>query len=153
MKVKWPGSMSHRKDRLAHVVRDVVSDAIANRVSDPRISGLTSVTRVEMSPDLKVANVHVSVMGSDADARTTLRGLTSARGMIQTRLARQLDIRQCPMIRFRLDDAFKGGLETLRQIELSRMGAAEHAVDDADEDVHDSPPGVEDSARDTEDEA
>ena len=143
--------MSHRKDRLSHVVRDVVSDAIANRVSDPRISALTSVTRVEMSPDLKIADVHVSVMGSDADARTTLRGLTSARGMIQTRLARQLNIRQCPMIRFRLDNAFKGGLETLRQIEASNPHTGEDTLDDAVDEIDDSPPGVEDPAWDTED--
>jgi len=143
--------MSHRKDRLSHVVRDVVSDAIANRVSDPRISALTSVTRVEMSPDLKIADVHVSVMGSDADARTTLRGLTSARGMIQTRLARQLNIRQCPMIRFRLDNAFKGGLETLRRIEASSPHADEDTVDDAVDEIDEAPWGVEGPAWDTED--
>ncbi len=139
--------MSRRKDRLSHVVRDVVSDAIANRLSDPRISALTSVTRVEMSPDLKIAEVHVSVMGPDADARTTLRGLTSARGMIQTHLARQLNIRQCPMIRFRLDEAFKGELETLRQIEALNLRPAEDAVDEIDR----SPSGVERPALDTED--
>jgi len=143
--------MSHRKDRLSHVIRDVVSDAILNRVSDPRISELTSVTRVEMSPDLKIADVHVSVMGPDAEARTTLRGLKSARGMIQTRLARQLNIRQCPIIRFRLDDAFKGGLETLRQIEASRPEAVECAADEADDGIHDSPHGIEAPDRDPED--
>ncbi len=145
--------MSRRKDRLSHVVRDVVSDAIANRVSDPRISSLTSVTRVEMSPDLKIADVHVSVMGEDVDARTTLRGLTSARGMIQTRLARQLNIRQCPMIRFRLDEAFKGEMETLRQIEALNPLAAEDAVEDAVGEIDGPSSGVERRALDTEDEA
>ncbi len=151
MKAKWSESMSRRKDRLSHVIRDVVSDAIANRVSDPRISSLTSVTRVEMSPDLKIADVHVSVMGEDADARTTLRGLTSARGMIQTRLARKLNIRQCPMIRFRLDAAFKGELETLRQIEALNPHAAEDAVGDAADEIEDPSSVVERRASDTED--
>ncbi|MFQ5412668.1 MAG: 30S ribosome-binding factor RbfA [Phycisphaerae bacterium] len=109
--------MSHRRDRLAHVVRDVVSDAIANRVSDPRVKEMTSVTRVEMSADLKIAAVYVSVMGTETEARTTLRGLHSARGMIQTRLARTLNIRQCPSIQFHLDPGIKRALATIRRID------------------------------------
>ncbi|MCG8409395.1 MAG: 30S ribosome-binding factor RbfA [Phycisphaerales bacterium] len=108
--------MSHRRDRLSHVVREVVSDAIANRLSDPRISRFTSVVRVEMSADLRVATIHVSVMGSDTDARTTMRGLESARGLIQSRLARQLDIRHCPSIRFHLDIGIKRAIETYQEI-------------------------------------
>jgi len=109
--------MSHRKDRLAHVIRDIVSDAISNRVSDPRVNEMTSVTRVELSADLKVATIYVSVMGTDNEGRTTMRGLQSARGMIQTRLARHLNIRQCPSIRFQLDEGIKRAIETFRQFD------------------------------------
>ena len=108
--------MSFRLERIGHVVRDVVSDAIASKISDPRVSRFTSVTRVEMSADLRHANVYVSVMGSDADAVTTLRGLESARGMIHTRLARSLDIRQCPVVNFHLDHALKIAARTIAQI-------------------------------------
>jgi len=116
--------MSHRKDRLAHVVRDIVSDAILNRVSDPRVNELTSVTRVELSADLKVATVYVSVMGTDIDARTTMRGLQSARGMIQTRLARRLNIRQCPSIRFHLDEGIKRAIEIFQKIDTVEMDSS-----------------------------
>lgn len=108
--------MSHRRDRLSHVVREVVSDAISNRLSDPRVNRLTSVIRVELSADLRIADVLVSVMGTDSEARTTMRGLASARGAIQTRLARQLNIRHCPIIRFRLDPGIKRAIETYREI-------------------------------------
>ena len=108
--------MSHRRDRLSHVVREVVSDAIANRLSDPRVNRLTSVIRVELSADLRIADVLISVMGTESQARTTLRGLSSARGAIQTRLARQLNIRHCPIIRFRLDPGIKRAIETYREI-------------------------------------
>lgn len=109
--------MHYRSQRLAAVVREVVGDSIANRLSDPRISRLTSVTRVELSPDLLQVKVYVSVMGTDGEARTTLKGLESARGMVQTRLARQLDIRQCPELRFYLDPGPKIAQETFRQLD------------------------------------
>ena len=108
--------MAHRKERLAHFVRDVVSDAIANRINDPRVHRFTSITRVEVSPDLRVADVHFSVMGSESEGRTTLRGLNSARGMIQTRLAKQVNLRQCPILRFHLDERLKKVTDTLRAL-------------------------------------
>ncbi len=109
--------MSHRKERLAHFIRDVVSDAIANRIADPRVHPFTSVTRVDVSPDLRHAEVYLSVMGSESDSRTTLRGMNSARGMIQTRLAKQVKMRQCPLLRFELDDSIKTAINTIQQID------------------------------------
>jgi ribosome-binding factor A len=99
--------MSHRIGRVAHIIRDVVSDAIANKLSDPRISRFTSVTRIELSPDLRIADVYVSVMGSESDGRTTMQGLESARGLLQTRVAKNLDMRQCPLLRLHLDLSLK----------------------------------------------
>ena len=115
--------MSYRIARVSHVIRDVVSDAIANRIWDPRVNHFTSVTRVEVSPDLRLATIFVSVMGTDTEARTTLQGLQSARGMIQTRLARRLNTRHCPIIRFHLDEALKAGIEAARRIEEVRAEA------------------------------
>ena len=136
--------MSHRPDRLSRFVRDIVSDAIANRIADPRVDRFTSVTRVELSADLTIADVHVSVMGSDAEARTTMQGLTSARGMIQTRLARQLAIRRCPMIRFHLDRGIRQAIETIRQIEALQETAPEtHTTDSPGSDPASNPEDAE----------
>jgi ribosome-binding factor A len=115
--------MSHRIGRIAHIVRDVVSDAISNRLSDPRIHRFTSITRVEVSPDLKMAHVYVSVMGTEAEGATTMRGLESARGAIQTRLARSLDLRQCPMLTFHLDLGLKKAAEIIKQIDAAMAEA------------------------------
>lgn len=109
--------MSYRPERVAHVVRDVVSEAIAGRISDPRVHRFTSVTRVEMSADLRYANVYVSVMGTDIEGRTTMKGLESAVGMIQTMLARRLDMRTCPTLKFHLDRGLKIAIETIRRID------------------------------------
>jgi len=130
--------MSHRKERLAHFIRDVVSDAISNRIADPRVHPFTSVTRVEVSPDLRNADVFLSVMGSESESRTTLRGMNSARGMIQTRLAKQVKMRQCPLLRFELDDSIKTAINTIQQIDQLQ---------------HDRHPGIEQADDDDEDTA
>lgn len=124
--------MAYRNERLAAVTREVVSDAISNRLSDPRISRFTSVTRVLVSRDLLFADIFVSVMGSESEARTTMKGLASARGLVQSRLARQLNIRQCPELRFHLDQGLKIGLETIRELDrvLSEPCESESATSD-----------------------
>jgi ribosome-binding factor A len=127
---------SHRPERVAHVIRQVVSDAIANRLSDPRIAPFSSVTRVEMSPDLEHARVYVSVMGEPAAQRTTLAGLRSAAGAVQRMLARELTLRHCPRLTFELDESIKKGAETIRLIneamaELHREHPEENQEPDA----------------------
>ncbi len=131
--------MSHRLARLAHIIRNVVSDAIINRVSDPRISPFTSITRVELSPDLKFSDVFVSVMASEADCLTTMKGLQSARGMIQTRLAKRLETRQCPHLRFHLDMGIKIGIDTVRAMNPDNPEALEDTTNPTQPPAEDAP--------------
>jgi ribosome-binding factor A len=125
---------------VAHLIRDVVSDAIANRLSDPRVSRFTSVTRVELSADLRVADVYVSVMGSEIDGRTTMKGLESARGLIQTRLARRLEMRQCPLLRLHLDLGLKVAARTIET--LDRLAAESHGIPPGPGPSEDPPSGA-----------
>jgi ribosome-binding factor A len=74
---------------------------------------------VEISGDLQVAKVYVSVMGSEAQGRTTLRGLTHAAGHIQRLLSQHWHARHCPEIRFLLDESIKGSMRTIQIIEDS----------------------------------
>ncbi|MEE9296879.1 MAG: 30S ribosome-binding factor RbfA [Phycisphaerae bacterium] len=124
---------SHRVERMASIVRTIVADAIRNKLNDPRIAPLSSVTRVEMSGDLQVAKVFVSVPGSDAVRRRTLAGLTHARGHIQRIVAHSLSVRQCPEIRLKLDDSLKLAAETMRIIEQS-VGQADDAPGEEEDD-------------------
>ncbi|MFO0973603.1 MAG: 30S ribosome-binding factor RbfA [Phycisphaerae bacterium] len=117
--------MAYRAERMASIIREVVSDAIANHLSDPRISRFTSVTRVDLSPDLEHADVSVSVMGNEREARTTMRGLASARGAVQTLVAKRLDVRKCPSLRFKLDEGIKKGVAIVQ--ELDRLAAERNA--------------------------
>jgi ribosome-binding factor A len=107
---------SHRPERVAHVVRAVVSEAIARKLSDPRIEPLASITRVEVTADLEFAKVWVSVMGDEAAQRRTLAGLRSAVGLVQRMVAQELPLRHCPHITFHLDQSIKRAAETVRLI-------------------------------------
>lgn len=124
--------MKHRPERIGSVIQRVVGEAITAKLSDPRISRLTSVTRVQVSRDLQFADVYVSVLGEAGEARTSLRGLQAAQGRIQSMVAEALPIRQVPIVRFKIDESIKRGFETLRLIEQSmdeiRQREAERAA-------------------------
>jgi ribosome-binding factor A len=104
---------------MGSVVRQIVSDLLAKKLQDPRISRFASVTRVEVSGDLQVAKVYVSVMGSEAEQRGTMRALDHAKGHIQRILAKSIAARHCPELRFLADPSIKGTNEVLRIIDAS----------------------------------
>ncbi len=133
---------SHRPERVGNVIRQIVGEAIASRLSDPRIETLTSITRVEVTADLEYAKVFVSVMGSTGAAQRTLAGLRSARGYVRQMVARELPLRQCPKISFHLDESLKKAAETLRLIEKV-MGetAVRNPLPDQDESAPLAPGG------------
>jgi|GEM_PF-369508 len=118
---------SFRPERVASVVRAVVSDAITNRLNDPRIAPMSSVTRVQVSGDLEHVKVFVSVMGDPSAQRRTIAGLQSAQGHVQRLVARKLPLRTCPRLSFHLDESIKKGQETIRLIEetLAHDGMAQ----------------------------
>ncbi len=94
---------SDRMRRVDEAVRQVLSDAVAQDLQDPRI-GFVTVTIVKTSPDLRHARVYVSVLGDDAERAATLAGLQSAHGALQRRLARELRMKHTPTLEFLYDD-------------------------------------------------
>jgi len=119
---------SFRPERVAQLVRVVVSDAISHKLSDPRIEPFSSVTRVEVSRDLEYAKVFVSVMGDASVRRRTMHGLNSAAGHIRRLVARQLPIRHCPQLSFHLDESIKRAVETIQLIDETMAEYSEPGV-------------------------
>lgn len=105
--------MSRRTERVSEAIREVVSRAILFELKDPRVSGVT-VTRGEVTGDLRHAKVYVSIMGTDAEQRLSLRGLESARGFLQRKVAERLETRYTPHIEIVVDDSIKKSLEMAR---------------------------------------
>ncbi|MGI8623665.1 MAG: 30S ribosome-binding factor RbfA [Solirubrobacteraceae bacterium] len=89
--------------RVDEAMREVLSDAIAEDLKDPRI-GFVTVTAVDTSPDLRHASVWVSVLGDETQRKLTLDGLRSAHGVLQREVARQLRLKYTPQLEFGYDD-------------------------------------------------
>lgn len=94
----------YRMDRLTEDIKREVIDILRD-VKDPRITGLVSVVRVEVSSDLSYAKVFVSDIGGDAGQ--TLKGLNNASGFVRSSLASRLTIRKTPQIKFIGDDSIE----------------------------------------------
>lgn len=127
----------HRVARVAEVIREVASETILFKVSDPRVRNVT-VTRVEVSADLQHAKVHVSIMGTPARQKKALAGLQNAAGFIQSQLGDRMKTRYTPSLRFFLDQGIKQSVEISRLINeaLGRNPAEDDSsLDDDDEEV------------------
>lgn len=99
-----------RSERVAEAIREEVANALAAGVfKDPRISRLTTITGCEITRDLRHATVFVSVMGDDAERKTTLEGLTSAGYMLRGQVGRALRLRVAPELAFKYDDSLQRG--------------------------------------------
>ncbi len=109
---------TRRQEKVARVVKRAVSDAITQDLSDPRISGLVSVTRVEMATDLRNAEVYLSIYAKKETAeKLTYEAIVSARRLIQARVAGTVQSKFCPVLHFHRDDQFKKTLDLMNLID------------------------------------
>ena len=88
-----------RAQRVAQAVRAEIADLLTKGVKDPRV-GFISIMDVRMSPDLRYANVYVSLLGSDKEKKSSLIGLRQAAGWIRRELGKKLALRLTPEVRF-----------------------------------------------------
>jgi len=91
--------MSGRMRRVDVAMREVLGEAIAQGLKDPRI-GFVTVTDVETTGDLQQARVYVSLLGDDDERQRSLDGLNSAHGVLQRRVAEQLRLKRTPTLTF-----------------------------------------------------
>ncbi len=95
-------SGSRRPEQVAEALRQVVAEALAREVRDPRV-GFVTITRVVVSGDLSQARVTVAVPGDEEAKEQALEGLASAAGFLRSRAARTMTTRTVPELRFELD--------------------------------------------------
>jgi ribosome-binding factor A len=125
-----PGD-SRRPDRVAEAIREAVAMFLAEGVKDPRVTGLVTVTGVDVTRDLRHARVHVSILGSEAEKKETMEGLASVAGHLRARLGRTLRLRVTPELDFRYDASIAHAaridslLEQIRADEASRDDGGE----------------------------
>ena len=125
---------SRRQEKAARVIRESVSDTISNRLSDPRLTGIVSVTDIDISPDLRNADIFLSIMGADEkQAKRTMLAIQHASRHIQARLGRKMTSKFCPRLTFHEDTKFRKTLDTLQLIEEVSKEFSDHSTDEYDE--------------------
>ena len=119
--------------RINSEVQRALSELIRMGVKDPRVSSLTSVTDVEVAPDLKTAKVFVSVLGDEKKQKDTLEGLKSAMPYLRSQLAKSINLRNTPELRFQLDTSIEYGMHMSALInQVKAKDKAEDSEEDND---------------------
>ena len=95
---------------------------------------MTSVTAVEVAPDLKTCRAYISVLGNEEEKRNTMEGLKNAEGYIRRQLAKTINLRNTPEIRFILDESIEYGVAMSKLIdEVSKKEDAQEVQEDGED--------------------
>lgn len=108
---------SIKNTRVNGEVMRELCNIIRGEIKDQRIHPMTSVVTVEVAPDLKTCKAYISVLGDQKAQEDTLKGLESAEGYIRSKLAKNINLRNTPEIRFILDQSIEYGVNMSRKID------------------------------------
>jgi ribosome-binding factor A len=126
---------SYPRSRAAgETVRELVARILARDISDPRLEFVT-VTGVEMSPDLRHANVFVTAHGDPDQYDIALQGLESAKGRIRTLLGSEMSLRYVPELHFKIDPSVDEAFKIAGMLRTERESGRVHDDADGDEDA------------------
>lgn len=120
--------------RLQAEIQRIVSELLIEGLKDPRIDTMTSVSKVELSNDTSVATIYFSIYGSQKTKEDTLDALENAKGYIRSRLAKVLEIRQVPELRFKIDESVEYSIEIQKILNKLNSESEEKANKEMDAD-------------------
>ena len=126
--------ISRRRERVQSFLREEVSQIVIRELVDPRM-GFVTVTRVEVTPDLREAIVFVSVIGDETEVRKTFAGLEHSAPYVQRRIARDIELKNTPKIRFVVDESIK---KSARISELLKKISEERGEDEGEDEGDES---------------
>ncbi len=93
-----------RSQRVQELLLEEISNLIMKGLKDPRI-GFVTVTKIELSNNIKHAKVFVSIMGNEVKKEESLSGLKSAKGFIRNQLGKNLHLKYIPELEFKIDES------------------------------------------------
>lgn len=108
---------SIKNTRINMEVQRELSEIIRLEIKDPRIHPMTTVVDVQVTPDLKYCKAFISILGDEEAGKATIEGLKSAEGYIRRELARRVNLRNTPEIKFILDQSIEYGVNMSRLID------------------------------------
>ena len=103
--------MSRRTERVASTIQQELAQIIMRDLNDPRLVGMPSITRVKVSPDLSVADVYLTIMGTPGQQNAALNALRHSAGLMRTKLTHVMSLRVAPFLKFHIDENLKKELE------------------------------------------
>ncbi|MBI2860682.1 MAG: 30S ribosome-binding factor RbfA [Chloroflexi bacterium] len=109
--------MSHRIQRINHLIRNELSGLLRQGVKDPRLGNFVAITEVITTPDLRYARIFVSFLGDQPEKEQALNALASATGFFRSHLAKSLKLRRVPELSFHWDDSIERGERLMRLID------------------------------------
>ena len=115
---------SIKNTRINMEVQRELSEIIRSGIKDPRIHPMTSVVSADVTPDLKYCKVYISVLGDENAQKSTMEGLKSAEGFVRRELARRVNLRNTPELKFILDQSIEYGVNM------------SHLIDEVTREVH-----------------
>ncbi len=117
--------MSRRTDRLGSTIQQELAQIIMRELNDPRLTGMPSITRVKVSPDLSIADVYMTIMGTPGQQNAAINALRHSAGLMRTRLTKTLTLRVAPYLKFHMDEQLKKELALLDLIDKAARENAE----------------------------
>ncbi|MBU5482787.1 30S ribosome-binding factor RbfA [Clostridium sp. MSJ-11] len=100
----------HRSGRINEEVRKEVSSIIQYDIKDPRMNAMVSITKVNVTKDLRYAKIYVSIFGDDTEKKNTLEVLKNSSGFIRREIGHRINLRYTPEIIFELDNSIEHGM-------------------------------------------
>ncbi|MCR5798149.1 30S ribosome-binding factor RbfA [Eubacterium xylanophilum] len=108
---------STKSNRINSEVQREISQIIREEIKDPRVNPLTSVVAAEVTTDLKYAKIYVSVFGDEEAKAKTMEGLNKSASFARGQLARRMNLRNTPELKFILDESIEYGVMMSKKID------------------------------------
>ena len=124
---------SIKNTRINEEVHRELSNIIRGEIKDPRIHPMTSVVAVEVAPDLKTCKAYISVLDDEEAKKDTLAGLRSAEGYIRRALAKNINLRNTPEVKFSMDQSIAYGVKMSKHNDEVNHGEKRENESDAEE--------------------
>ena len=113
-----------RSRRIAEQIQRELPDLLRLELKDPRVSGLITITDVEVSADQARAKVFFTILGDEAKIKDTAAGLARASGFLRTQLSKRLKLRTVPQLAFEYDESVERGMKLSRLIDEAVSGGS-----------------------------
>jgi ribosome-binding factor A len=112
--------LSRRTDRVSGLLREEISRLMIEQLNDPRLTGLVTIARAEVSADLQHATIAITVIGDEQQRDDALQALRAASGFLRKSLGQRLSMKRTPALRFELDEIIKRGDNVLALLDSLR---------------------------------